>query len=201
MPWDYPPLYCETLCPGCHAADHGIVPPKTGWTLFYSEDLGGLTGSCEFCGTGIRYVFHVHHPKWEPMAVGIDCCDKLTSTRLASTKKESIERFERRRSRFVSSKRWQSYPLGVRITQKGMNVDIFATKGEYRIMINQLPGAFTYPTMVDAKIKVFELLENEIERQKIARKAAQKNRLVALKMNGIRKSQGSKANERTLWQR
>lgn len=172
MPWDYARVYCESLCSGCHAAEHGIIPPKVGWTIFMDEDLEEVAGTCELCGTAIRYVFHVHHSQWEPMAVGADCCDNLTSSRLASTTKESIERFERRRAAFVSSKRWKPYSFGARITQKGMKVDIFKTEEKYRIIIDRLPGSLTYPTMTSAKIKVFELLEDETLRQKIARMAA-----------------------------
>lgn len=30
-PWEYPLSDCDTLCQGCHAAEHGIVPPQVGW--------------------------------------------------------------------------------------------------------------------------------------------------------------------------
>ncbi|MCX7257277.1 MAG: hypothetical protein NTZ64_11205 [Polaromonas sp.] len=78
-PWDYPYNLCETLCKGCHAAEHGLIPPKFGWEHVGWDDLGELNGICECCGTSIRYIFLVQHPKWNPMEVGEICCDNLTS--------------------------------------------------------------------------------------------------------------------------
>ncbi|MBL1232819.1 MAG: HNH endonuclease [Flavobacteriales bacterium] len=30
LPWEYGTENCETLCKGCHAAEHGIIQPKIG---------------------------------------------------------------------------------------------------------------------------------------------------------------------------
>jgi hypothetical protein len=81
-PWEYPFELCETMCSGCHAALHGHVPPRFGWEHAGWDDLGDLTGTCECCGTSIRYVFMLQHPKWYAMEVGEICCDNLTSTQL-----------------------------------------------------------------------------------------------------------------------
>src|ERR1019366_1190456 len=83
-PWEYRYEDCETLCKGCHSAEHGLTRPKTGWSYYGDEDLGDLCGVCDCCGTDIRYVFYVHHPLWEPMGVGTFCCDHLTGTEFAS---------------------------------------------------------------------------------------------------------------------
>jgi len=56
-PWEYPYDLCSTMCKGCHAAEHGIVAPRVGWTHCGWDDLGGLDGECELCGNEIRYVF------------------------------------------------------------------------------------------------------------------------------------------------
>jgi hypothetical protein len=70
LPWEYPYQMCETLCKGCHAEEHGRVPPKSGWEYCGSNDLGDLNGTCELCGTSIRYVFYVSHEKWPTLEVG-----------------------------------------------------------------------------------------------------------------------------------
>ena len=64
-PWGYSTGMCETLCKGCHAREHGEIRPNEGWDLNYQEDLGGLNGECECCGTSIRYVFFIHHKHWK----------------------------------------------------------------------------------------------------------------------------------------
>jgi len=51
LPWEYPYNSCETLCKGCHAAKHGIIPPKSGWEYAGSHDLEELIGKCELCGS------------------------------------------------------------------------------------------------------------------------------------------------------
>ena len=105
-PWEYPYELCETLCRGCHAAEHGKIMPRFGWDQVGWDDLGDLTGKCDYCGTEIRYVFLIQHKKWHTMEVGEICCDNLTCSQVASEHMESIRRFSARRKRFVSSSRW-----------------------------------------------------------------------------------------------
>src|SRR5947199_154358 len=62
MPWDYPPSSCETLCKGCHAEQHGIIKPQTGWELLGWDDAGDLCEHCENCGTEIRVDIHEISP-------------------------------------------------------------------------------------------------------------------------------------------
>jgi hypothetical protein len=57
FPWQYAPTDCETLCQGCHAQTHGKIKPTFGWDLLGSDDLGDLSGQCDFCGTELRYTF------------------------------------------------------------------------------------------------------------------------------------------------
>ena len=54
-PWEYPYDMCQTLCAGCHAIEHGKIPPKADWEYIGCDDLGGLYGTCEYCGTQMRY--------------------------------------------------------------------------------------------------------------------------------------------------
>lgn len=43
-PWEYPYNQCETLCSGCHAAEHGKIRPPFGWEHIGYEDLGDVIG-------------------------------------------------------------------------------------------------------------------------------------------------------------
>ena len=45
--WDYDLEDMEALCKGCHAREHNILEPNSGWHLFSVVDLGGSTGKCE----------------------------------------------------------------------------------------------------------------------------------------------------------
>lgn len=106
-PWEYPYQLCMTVCKGCHAAEHGIIPPKFGWEHVGWDDLGNLDGTCECCGKSIRYVFLVTHKAWTSMEVGEVCCDNLTSTQVASGVMESRRRYSTRLKTFISSTRWR----------------------------------------------------------------------------------------------
>ncbi|MFN3195275.1 MAG: HNH endonuclease [Chlorobiota bacterium] len=73
LPWQYGTKDCETLCKGCHAELHGHIKPRSGWDYLWDDDLGDLSGTCQNCGTSIRYVFHIGHEKWGFMEVGTHC--------------------------------------------------------------------------------------------------------------------------------
>lgn len=79
-PWVYPFSDCLTLCKGCHARKHKLIPPHRGWTLICIEDLGGLNGICERqnCGQEIRYEHLTYHPDWGYLIVGSTCIEHLT---------------------------------------------------------------------------------------------------------------------------
>ena len=162
-PWEYPYELCEALCSGCHAAAHGLIPPKFGWEHVGWDDLEDLVGTCECCGTSIRYVFMVQHPNWRAMEVGEICCDNLTSSQVASGMMESKRRYSERLKRFVSSPRWSARPGDVKhITQKGLNIEVVPSDQVFRLRIEWQPGKKTFATVLDAKIKVFELIESGV---------------------------------------
>lgn len=160
MPWQYNYNECELLCAGCHAAEHGKIPPPSGWDYQGEEDLGDVAGVCDYCGTAIRYAFFVHHPKWEPLTVGTDCCDNLTGTELASNHMESVNRYRSRKKRFQSSSRWQVNALGEFIRQKRMDIQIERMPNGHCLVINQRKGRRVFETVDVAKSAVFELIEN-----------------------------------------
>lgn len=79
-PWEYSLSDCLTLCKGCHAKEHKLIEPNSGWTLIAVDDLGGLYGICERngCGTEIRYEHLIYHPNWGYLTVGSSCVEYLT---------------------------------------------------------------------------------------------------------------------------
>jgi hypothetical protein len=134
-PWAYCQTECETLCKGCHAQEHGIIMPQSDWVLVASDDLGDMCGECEYCGTELRYIFAIVHPKWGSMAVGTDCCDRLTVTREASEYHESYIKKREQRVRFLNSKRWRWRDDAWWITQKGIKVFEFIDAGDAEIRL------------------------------------------------------------------
>jgi len=160
-PWDYPLSVCATVCSGCHAAEHGLIAPKFDWEYAGWQDLGDLVGSCECCGTAIRYVFLITHANWFPMEVGTVCCDNLTGSQAAGEFLESQQRYASRLNRFVTSSRWLSYPNGIHhITQKRRVIRIVPADGGFRIFVNGFQGGRIYADVEAAKMRIFEALES-----------------------------------------
>jgi len=157
-PWEYPENFCETLCKGCHAAEHGKIPPLTGWEFLFDDDLDDLSGVCEYCGSELRYVFYIHHPKWGVLEVGTVCCDNLTGTYEASRKRK----YHNREKRFIGSKRWKLSRNGVQnISQKGISIEIVPVGAVYKIKMNGFKGKQVFATTDNAKKHVFKVTENE----------------------------------------
>ncbi len=154
--WDYPPESCETLCKGCHAAEHGLIRPNTGWDCIGDDDLGDLIGTCEKCGTSIRYVFFVQHPSWELMSVGTICCDDLTGTTIASERRK----YEERLNRFLKNEKWTNEGNTYLIKLKKFDIKIYEVDGRYKVSINNTNGKKTYTAVNDAKIKTFEFIDS-----------------------------------------
>ena len=160
MPWHYRHDECETLCKGCHAQEHGIIMPQADWTLVGSDDLGDLCGNCEYCGTELRYVFAIIHPKWGALAVGTDCCDRLTMSTAASEYHDRFVKAREARGRFISSKRWKLIGADWAIKQKGISVRVSPMGGKFRVSMDGAMGKAQFEALIDAKLKVFDLIES-----------------------------------------
>lgn len=172
MPWEYPYELCETLCRGCHASEHGIIRPFSGWDCVGYDDLGDLSGQCELCGNAIRHVFFVQHEKWPSLEVGETCCDHLTSTEEASEHRRFVERLQR----FIESPRWKAEVSGgVWIVQKGMAIAIQPDGHQYYIVVDQHRGKQPFLSVRDAKTFILQSVENGIFAAYLAKmKAARK---------------------------
>ena len=147
---------CETLCKGCHAAEHGIIPPKKGWEYCGNDDLEDLIGTCEACGSSIRHVYYIDHPNWPTLEVGTVCCDNLTGTNTAS----SLRRLQDRKNKFINSKRWKQVDQNYQIKQKKVDVLIYKEAGGYKLSMNQVNGKMRFQSLVDAKEKVFDFIDS-----------------------------------------
>lgn len=160
-PWEYPYQLCMTVCKGCHAAEHGIIPPKFGWEHVGCDDLGNLDGTCECCGKSIRYVFLVTHKAWTSMEVGEVCCDNLTSTQVASGVLESRRRYSTRLKTFISSTRWRQNGEGRHAIQyKRLHIEIIEQDFVYKICLDEKIGNKSFSSIIEAKIATFELIES-----------------------------------------
>lgn len=160
-PWAYPAALCITMCKGCHAALHGHIPPKFDWEHIAWDDLGDLIGTCECCGTAIRYVFMISHRKWRPMEVGQHCCDNLTSTQVATDILESKLRYAARLRRFLASPKWREGFNGeINIRHCKRVIRVVPKDGQFCLVIDLNGGKAQYPTLDDAKAKAFEVLES-----------------------------------------
>ena len=160
-PWEYGHTECEALCKGYHAEEHGKIMPQSGWEWIATDDLGDVMENCELCGQDIRYVYAIRHPNWGSMAVGTDCCDRLTETTDASEYHERYLKTVDMRKRFVSSKRWKALPNGdLYIRQKGIEVSICADESKFIIVMDGARGKAEYDSVLDAKIRAFDSINS-----------------------------------------
>ncbi len=159
-PWEYPPSMLEALCAGCHAAEHGKIPPRSDWTLVAEDDLGEIGDSCELCDEPIRYVFTVYHAQWGFMNVGTVCCDNLTGTVEAS----EHERIMKRRRRFVVSKRWRRTERCSIRSFDGIKIFVFRYGRGFRVRMvgfeASLLGSRVYESELLARVGAFDSIDN-----------------------------------------
>lgn len=135
--------------------------PQSGWELIASDDLGEVCGECELCGTNLRYVFAIQHLNWGAMAVGTDCCDRLTLTNEASEYHEARLKRAEMLKRFINSKRWKNNKRGfLSITRNDISGYIIPDGGKFRIGIGGIDGKEEHGSILDAKIKIFDFIHS-----------------------------------------
>ncbi len=129
-PWDYPYSDCITLCKGCHAREHNLVEPQTGWILISIDDLGGLVGICERkgCGTEIRYEHLTYHPNWGYKIVGSTCIEHLTMEDQFLSN-ETLKIFKNI-GKFVNTSKWET-----KFTKKNLKRYLVCTHSHHEIRI------------------------------------------------------------------
>jgi len=156
LPWEYDPKECEAVCMGCHAQLHGKIRPSSGWDFLFEEDLGGLDGECEYCGTEIRYVYYIAHSHWDTLAVGTDCCDRLTGSDIAISHRRMLNR----RKRFLSSPKWHQEGIVWKITRMHMDFNIDRDDEEFLICFMGVRGKKRFESLEKAKDRLFNFIDS-----------------------------------------
>ena len=174
--WEYPNSVLITMCKGCHAAEHGIIPPKTGWIYeeeYDTEDYGAE--QCELCGTYLRYVHVLRHPDWGFIMVGCECANNLLNNTIASDKeKERKERAEKWK-RYMDSPKWKSRKNGYFYKNNKGRIIIWNNRGKYKLCyqlydnnedVEFYPtrGDGTYSSLREAKEKGFDILYPDVQK-------------------------------------
>jgi hypothetical protein len=163
-PWEYEMKFCEVLCRGCHAGEHGLILPREGWTILYSDLENNAPSDpvpCANCGLSVTWHFVIYHPDWGEAIVGSECAENLSlGEEVAHLKSQ-----QRRMRTFVHSPRWNNTPSGSWILQDQQYVLIFRAGGKYRIRIDDQWGKFDYPDLETAKMHVFAVLERRRQRR------------------------------------
>ena len=126
------------------------------------DDLGEYPAdNCELCGTPLRHIFLIQHPNWGALSVGTDCHDRLTGTTDAREFHGRSEKLSQKLKRFVSSPRWEQLRSGeLAIEQGGIWLRITPHGLGYRVLMDAAVGKAEYPTVLDAKMKAFEVIES-----------------------------------------
>lgn len=162
LPWEYGYDEVVILCKGCHAKEHAIIMPTKGWELIGEDDLGDLSGVCDYCGTEFRYSFVIQHADWPTiMEVGAYCCDELTGSSIASEFRHKAELKKERKKRFLQSPRWLSRNGSAFLNQAAYTIMIDEENNGFRLNINGTAGRKRFPKLGDAKATLFDMLEND----------------------------------------
>ena len=144
-PWDYESSDCITLCSGCHAREHNLIEPTSGWSLLSINDLGGLDGRCEkkSCGTPIRYEYYTYHPQWGYQTVGSTCVEHLTKEDI-ELGKDTLAAYKKVRN-FLTKTAWsESIDIEAiqcwRASHSGKHIFIYKINGGYSFLVRSNNG-------------------------------------------------------------
>jgi len=99
--------------------------PQSGWVYQNMIDLGAPVGSCDYCGTEIRYCHVIYHRNWGTISVGAKCADRLTMDNTASEKEQEYKKFLERLMRFLESKKWKEKKNGLFFNLDGFQIRIW----------------------------------------------------------------------------
>ena len=111
-PWEYPQEDLITLCKGCHAKEHNLLPnaiPQYGWKYEGMDDLEDIEETCQLCGTEIRFAHYLSHPEYGCIVVGCICSDKLLNNEQASAAEHAYKLEQQRLQRFIESPKWKHH--------------------------------------------------------------------------------------------
>lgn len=159
MPWEYSMDFVQVICKGCHAVEHGIIKPLSGWTLIRSDwEEGEPSGEtwCAHCGTSMKWHNDLYHCDWGVITVGYDCAAKLGNRKAWELRKLYLAA-----RTFVNSPRWKRTSRGYIYKSKRVFI-LKRNETDYRLKIRGQWGRMRYGTLDDAKRKSFEVLAKDI---------------------------------------
>lgn len=109
--------------------------PHKGWVCINTEDLGGLTGTCEMCDSvSIRYTHYMMHPDYsEMLACGQVCAGHMSEDLLGAEKRDNTMKANAgRRKRFPHRKAWYRNQNGnLQLKDDNLRITIFCRAGKY----------------------------------------------------------------------
>lgn len=95
------------------------------------------------------------------MAVGTDCCDRLTITTQANEYQKRYLKLVDMRKRFIGSPKWKVTPSGLMmIKRSGIPAFIVPNGTKFRIGFGGVQGKVDYDSTFDAKLKIFDFIES-----------------------------------------
>lgn len=151
-PWEYPVEFCVVLCSRCHAEEHGLVPPRGGWTLLHSDWESGEP-SCDWecerpgCGATLKWHNVLFHPSWGEIIVGYECAERLEVPELHEAKK-----LHERRKRFTISPHWKETGKGFLYKYGDRKVFVYRRSSQsFSLNINNVWGKYSYESLGKAK--------------------------------------------------
>lgn len=170
-PWEYSVDHCRVLCRGCHAIVHGLILPREGWVIVDNDLERGEPSDpidCANCGREVRWHFTIYHPEWGETIVGSECAENLS----LGPDVASLKSYLRRLRTFINSERWIKTPNAWKIRERDAMVWIFHEYQSFRITIDERRGETLFRDLVDAKKKVFEVLEHRRRKERSAKPQA-----------------------------
>lgn len=181
--WDVSIKDLETLCSGCLAEIHKKIIPQYGWDYLGAYDLEDLIGSCERCGTSIRYEHTIFHPNYGELTVGSKCAEELTNTSIAKEWDEKRNKYLSTLKRFIESPLWKlrtskNGNIYYHRKYKGLELFIWGQNINYKIWIKFYyisskglrkeeikKGKKTIASLYEAKKRIFDFIsDGKLER-------------------------------------
>lgn len=138
--------------------------PHSGWKCVGVEDLGAPEGICEMCGYQIiRYVHHMEHPNYRPLAVGCVCAGKMEGN-IEGAKKREAE-FKNRQSRRLNffKRSWRQSKKGNEYLKMDGHLivlyNIEKPRSGWKYSVDNQFCNTIYPTRERAMAALFDALE------------------------------------------
>lgn len=139
-----------------------ILPPgmpRKGWIYEGCTDLKSLSGSCEACGTAIRYVHTLSHPAEDLMIeVGCVCAEHLCEDYVTPARQERLVKGFAARLATFSKKAWYVNERGTHwLRYHGHLLWVFKRKdGSWGYAVDQQFSTKRFKTVLGARQAAYQ---------------------------------------------